>query len=82
MIEEMFPLRCGIEEMEEFIDTSREHVDGWISFYWGQTVEENRRKGDMSGAVVAEWLRKFRSMSPLSEPKPWRRLRTEWRSPA
>ncbi len=64
VIEEMFPLKCDIEEMEQFIDASRKHADGWVSFYWGKTIEENRRAGDMKGAVIAEWLRAFRSRSP------------------
>lgn len=67
VIEEMFPLQCGFEEMDEFIRKSREHVDGWISFYWGRTVEENENKGDMTGALVAQWLKRFRAMSPLPE---------------
>lgn len=70
VIEEMFPLRCGIEEMEQFIDKSREHVDGWISFYWGKTIEENRRQGDLRGAIVAHWLEKFRALSPHAVGNP------------
>jgi hypothetical protein len=64
VIEEMFPLSCSIEELEQFIDGSRKHVDGWLSFYWGKTIEENERKGDLKGAVIAQWLRTFRSRSP------------------
>lgn len=64
VIEEMFPLRCSIEELEQFIDGSRPHADGWISFYWGKTIEENQREGDLKGAVIARWLRAFRSRSP------------------
>jgi hypothetical protein len=63
VIEETFPLRCSIEELETFIDKSRSYVDGWISFYWGTTIEENEQKGDLAGAIVAGWLRKFRSLS-------------------
>ena len=65
-VEEMFPLRCGIEEMEQFIIGSREIADGWISFYWGETIEENEQKGDLKGAIVAQWLRKFRELSPVT----------------
>ena len=67
VIEEMFPLRCGMEEMEEFIEKSRDHADGWISFYWGRTIEENKQKGDLTGALVAQWLEAFRAMSPIVE---------------
>ena len=64
VIEEMFPLKCSIEELEQFIDGSRKHADGWVSFYWGKTIEENQQKGDLKGAVIAQWLRTFRSRSP------------------
>ncbi|MGI6416733.1 MAG: cellulase family glycosylhydrolase [Thermoguttaceae bacterium] len=63
VVEEVFPLRCGIEELEQFIDRSREFADGWFSFYWGATIEENERKGDLGGAIMAEWLRAFRSLA-------------------
>ncbi len=65
VIEEMFPLKCSMEEMRRFIEGSRDHVDGWISFYWGASIEENKKAGDMRGAIIAEWLHTFRSMSPL-----------------
>lgn len=67
VIEEMFPLKCSLEEMHTFIEGSRSHVDGWISFYWGATIDENEEAGDMRGAIIAQWLRAFRSMSPLTE---------------
>ena len=40
VIEEMFPLSCSLEEMDEFIQKSRSRAEGWISFYWGKTIEE------------------------------------------
>lgn len=67
VIEEMFPLHCGLEEMEEFITKSRDFVDGWISFYWGETIEENRKKGNLTSAIVAQWLEKFEALSPINE---------------
>jgi hypothetical protein len=65
VIEEMFPLKCSLDEMRRFIEGSRRYVDGWISFYWGATIQENDMAGDIKGAVIAEWLRTFRAMSPL-----------------
>lgn len=65
VIEEMFPLKCDIDEMETFIDRSEEYVDGWISFYWGATIEENEAAGDLRGAIIAKWLHAFRDKSPL-----------------
>jgi hypothetical protein len=68
VIEEMFPLSCTIEELEAFIAGSREFTDGWISFYWGATIAENRDKGTLSGAVVAQWLQRFQDLSPSRAP--------------
>jgi hypothetical protein len=35
-------------------------VDGWLSFYWGATIEENQAKGDLAGAIMAQWLKYWR----------------------
>lgn len=64
VIEETFPLHCSIEEEAAFIKGSQDYCDGWISFYWGKTIEENERQGDMKGAIIGKWLRYFRSHSP------------------
>jgi len=66
VIEEIFPLSASLEETADFIDRSRSHVDGWISFYWGRSIEEYEKDGDLKGAIVAAWLRKFREMSPYT----------------
>jgi len=63
VIEEIFPLAAGPDETGTFIERSRSHVDGWISFYWGKTVEQYEKAGDLNGAVVSGWLRRFRSLS-------------------
>ncbi len=60
VIEEIFPLSCSLEEAAEFIDRSKSHVDGWVSFYWGKTIAENEKAGDLKGAIVAKWLAWFR----------------------
>lgn len=64
VIEEIFPLEAGYEKTEEFINRSRSFVDGYVSFYWGKTIEENKKKGDMTGALMSQWLERFRAMSP------------------
>lgn len=66
VIEEMFPLACSVEELGAFIDGSREIADGWISFYWGKTIEEYEEAGDFKGALIAPWLRYFREHSPVA----------------
>lgn len=68
VIEEMFPLKCGNDQMQEFITRSAEFTDGWISFYWGTTIEENESAGDLKGALVAAWLKHFKDHSPLLRP--------------
>lgn len=64
VIEEIFPLGAGLDETAAFIDASRKHVDGWISFYWGATIEENEAKKDLAGAITAQWLRYWREHAP------------------
>ncbi|AKJ65700.1 cellulase family glycosylhydrolase [Kiritimatiella glycovorans] len=60
VIEEMFPLRCSIEEMNAFIEGSRDIADGWISFYWGTTAEEYRAgERDAAALIKAAWLDYF-----------------------
>jgi hypothetical protein len=66
VVEEIFPLGCSIEEAGAFIDGSRKHCAGWISFYWGKTIEENEKAGDAKGALIGKWLRYFRSHSPAA----------------
>jgi hypothetical protein len=72
VIEEIFPLSASLEETEAFIERSKEHVDGWISFYWGKTIGEYDKAGDFKGALVSGWLRRFRALSPYrpGDPKP------------
>ena len=69
VVEEIFPLHAGVEMTEAFIKQSGAHADGWISFYWGRTVEENRSKGDFVGALMAQWLVRFRAMSPYVDSR-------------
>jgi hypothetical protein len=62
VIEEIFPLSAGIDETERFIKDSK--PDGVISFYWGKTIDENKRKADIPGALTAQWLERFSALSP------------------
>lgn len=64
VIEEIFPLSSSIEEVDAFIEGSREHADGWISFYWGKSIEESEKQGDIPGAMIAAWLRYFSTHAP------------------
>ena len=59
IVEEIFPLKCSLEGLEVFIDSSRTTANGWIGFYWGKTPEEYRRSATLSDAVTAAWLEFF-----------------------
>ena len=65
VVEEMFPLRCGTEELGAFIDASRTITDGWIGFYWGRRLDEYAAQDlDLAGALTRDWLTYFRAKSP------------------
>jgi hypothetical protein len=64
-VEEMFPLSCSIEELDVFIDGSRNIADGWISFYWGKSIEDYAHSNpDIAGAIIKGWLEHFRAKGP------------------
>ena len=58
VVEEFFPLACSMDEAAEFIDRSK--TDGFVSFYWGKTIDEYERVGDIQSAIIAKWLTYFR----------------------
>ncbi|HEX6960368.1 MAG TPA: cellulase family glycosylhydrolase [Lacipirellula sp.] len=70
VIEEIFPLKTSGEEVLQFIDDSKPIADGWISFYWGETIDECEARGDMAGAITAAWLKQFRDNSRDRSPPP------------
>jgi len=59
VIEETFPLKCGLEEFERFIEASRGRAAGWIGFYWGETAEDLARKQTIGAAITRKWLEFF-----------------------
>ena len=40
VIEETYPLKCGVPEFQTFLERSRGVAQGWLGFYWGQTPEQ------------------------------------------
>ncbi|MDZ7616717.1 MAG: cellulase family glycosylhydrolase [Patescibacteria group bacterium] len=72
VVEELFPLRCGMEDLNAFIDGSREFTDGWIGFYWGRTIDEYAQNDfGMAGAITKAWLEYFRDKGPeILQPQP------------
>jgi len=63
VVEEMFPLKCSIEEMDAFVNASRDFTDGWISFYWGKTIEQYQKEQTMAAAILSAWLTHFKTKS-------------------
>ncbi|MBC8355250.1 MAG: cellulase family glycosylhydrolase [Planctomycetes bacterium] len=59
VIEETFTLKCGAEELGQFIDESRQHATGWIGFYWGKTPDEYRPPKTIGEALTLSWLELF-----------------------
>ncbi|HIQ19751.1 MAG TPA: hypothetical protein EYH34_00740 [Planctomycetes bacterium] len=59
VIEEIFPLKCSIEEATDFLDRSRKYTTGWISFYWGKSLEEYREGGTIVDSIMLRWLEVF-----------------------
>lgn len=64
VIEEFFPLGCNMEELKTFMDRTGGKVDGWISHYFGNTVEEHRAGAEPGGAAVASFLEFWRKKAP------------------
>ena len=66
VIEEIFPLKSNIDQTAAFIEASKKHADGWISFYWGTTIAdyEAKKKPTLAEAITRDWLKRFRDLSP------------------
>lgn len=64
VIEECAPLRCSVEEFDQFIDGSRAITDGYLGFYWGRTIEQYQRDGDLRSARMRRWLEYFKMKGP------------------
>lgn len=64
VIEEIFPLRCNLQDLEHFINQSRTHSSGWIGFYWGQTPAELREAQTIPAAITLGWLDLFQQLAP------------------
>lgn len=70
VIEELFPLKCSMDEMEQFIDASRRVADGWLTFYWGKTIEEYANEETITAAIMRKWLAFFAEKNrEINEPQ-------------
>lgn len=63
LIEEIFPLRCSVHELEQFIEASKTHASGWVGFYWGQKPEELKRTTAIADKLTLAWLELFQRLS-------------------
>jgi len=77
VIEEMFPLNCSVEELDQFIDGSKKVATGWIGFYWGKTIADyqSTKKRSISDEMTLHWLEYFAKktpqiIQPVIDPKP------------
>ncbi|OGV57197.1 MAG: hypothetical protein A2283_20905 [Lentisphaerae bacterium RIFOXYA12_FULL_48_11] len=65
VVEEIFPLACGVEELDLFIEGSRGFCDGWIGFYWGRTIEEYSKPVNIGEAITKVWLEYFKNKTTV-----------------
>lgn len=56
VVEETFPLSCSLGELDEFIEGAGSRVDGWISHYFGNSIEEHATGAKPSGKLTARFL--------------------------
>jgi hypothetical protein len=62
VVEEMFPLKCNTQELDDFISRSKKSISGWFGFYWGQTANDYGKKpADLASAIKKGWLEYFKT---------------------
>ena len=71
VIEEMFPFKCGLPELDQFVTKSAKTTDGWIGFYRSRTLGEYRiDKSSLKSALMLQWLDYFQTNAPARRPRP------------
>jgi hypothetical protein len=68
VIEELYPLRCSPQELDRFVDASKAHAAGWVSFYWGEPPAELRASKKPRDMMLVEWLDLFQKRA-VAGPK-------------
>ncbi|HPP51654.1 MAG TPA: cellulase family glycosylhydrolase [Thermoguttaceae bacterium] len=65
LVEEMFPLRCSVEELDAFVEGCRSIADGWIGFFWGQTPAQSgpQQENPFQAVLMRRWLEYFQRKS-------------------
>lgn len=67
VVEETFPLKCGIDDFDAFVRAARGKGTGLIGFYWGQTPEELKRDPGIPAAMLREYLEYFEKRSGMTD---------------
>ncbi len=57
VVEEIFPLSCSLGELDEFIEGAKPRVDGWISHYFGNSIEEHAAGAKPGGELTTKFLK-------------------------
>ena len=65
VIAETFPISCSFEEIDHFIEASKSIAQGWISFYWGKTIEEYAQENNIGSAIMKQWLEYYKEKGKL-----------------
>ncbi len=68
VIEEIFPLKCSCQQLEEFLKRSVSYASGWIGFYWGKTPEQCRQSPTVADQITFQWLHLFQKGPPTAWP--------------
>jgi hypothetical protein len=64
LIEETYPLRCSVPELQAFIERSRSIASGYLGFYWGQTPEQLKDSIAPGDRRTLRWLELFQLIDP------------------
>jgi hypothetical protein len=73
VIEETFPLSCGVDDLKTFLLDSRPLACGWIGHYGGESIDDlellrANEKITIPQAMMLEWLKLFREIQPEMKP--------------
>jgi hypothetical protein len=64
VIEEVFPLNSGLDDYRSFLESSRAIANGWISFYWGETDDDLRKRNEPLAGLVLGATDVFEEIRP------------------
>lgn len=64
VIEEIFPLKCDIKTLENFIERTNSISSGLIGFYWGKTPDELSQSQNLSDQITLQWVKLFQKIKP------------------